>query len=122
MKSRPSFFCDVMQRTLVAVYRRFGTTYRILSSTVKQSKNNAGQRAFFTACLIKIFCDCHYTKINFEKGFSQVTTLNAAFQIHNYDLKNTKDCAKSGITISVTISFSGFLTVHHNVDLNLSPT
>lgn len=46
------------------------------------------------------------TKINFEVGFNQATTFNAAFQIHNYDLKNSKDCAKSGITISVTILFS----------------
>jgi hypothetical protein len=44
MKLRLSFFWDVMQRTLVVVYRRFGTTYRVLSSTVQQSKNNAEQR------------------------------------------------------------------------------
>ena len=46
-----SFRCDaaevfggVMQRTLVVFHRRFWTTYRILSPTVKQSKNNARQR------------------------------------------------------------------------------
>jgi hypothetical protein len=35
---RSSLFCNVTQRRLVVSYRRFGTTYRVPSSRVKQSK------------------------------------------------------------------------------------
>ena len=55
MKLRPSFVWDVIQRTLVVVYRRFGTTYRVLSSTVKRSKNNAGKRV--DSLLYRVWCE-----------------------------------------------------------------